>query len=416
MWILRTVTKSAISSETDPTVRGVMATTERHPTPEEQDQGLARLTRLSGKRRLQRRWIGFTVAVVVIAGSGLIWRFGPGRSNRDLTPYTVEARQGSLPGVISASGELEAERSVNVSPNKQGRLEQLFVEEGDQVRKGDVVARMDNNDYLDRLQELKALARQAKAEYQTSAIDYKRQEWLYKQGGGAISFLEYNASRSRYLKNLEAFNAAKERVQQREVEGDELMVRAPFSGTITARYAEPGAFVTPTTAASATAGATSASVVELSEGLLVAAKVPESDIGRIRIGQKASVRVDAFPDQDFAAQVSEIAPRAEKQDNVTSFEVKLKLINPSPRLLIGMNADVDFQTGRTATRTLVPTVAIVTENGKPGVLEVAKNDQPRFQPVELGSSSGSQTAIVSGLEPGTRLFIDLPPWAAQQRD
>ena len=81
-----------------------------------------------------------------------------------------------------------------------------------------------------------------------------------------------------------------------------------------------------------------------------------------------------------------------------------------------MNADVDFQTGRTSTRTLVPTVAIVTKKGKPGVLEVGKNEQPRFQPVELGSSSGSQTAIVSGLEPGTRLFIDLPPWAAQQRD
>ncbi|MFL0770521.1 MAG: efflux RND transporter periplasmic adaptor subunit [Prochlorococcus sp.] len=393
-----------------------MATTERHPTPDEQEQGLARLTRLSGKRRQQRRWIGITAAVVLLAGAGLFWKLGPGRGNRDLTPYTVEARQGSLPGVISASGELEAERRVNVSPNKQGRLEQLFVEEGDRVKKGDVLAQMDNYDYLDRLQELQALKRQANAEYKTSANEYKRQEWLYKQGGGAISFLEYNASRSRYLTNLEALNAAKERLQQREVEGGELMVRAPFSGTITARYAEPGAFVTPTTTASATAGATSSSVVELSEGLLVAAKVPESDIGRIRIGQKASVRVDAFPDQKFSAEVSEIAPRAEKQDNVTSFEVKLKLLNRSPRLLIGMNADVDFQTGRTATRTLVPTVAIVTKKGKPGVLEVGKNEQPRFQPVELGSSSGSQTAIVSGLEPGTRLFIDLPPWAAQQRD
>jgi len=75
---------------------------------------------------------------------------------------------------------------------------------------------------------------------------------------------------------------------------------------------------------------------------------------------------------------------------------------------------VDFQTGSTAPSTLVPTVAIVTENGKPGVLLVGKNDQPRFQAVELGASSGSQTAILKGIQPGTKVFIDLPPWAKKR--
>ena len=111
--------------------------------------------------------------------------------------------------------------------------------------------------------------------------------------------------------------AAKERIQQLQEEGRQLVIRAPFSGTITARYAEPGAFVTPTTSASTNAGATSSAVVELSQGLEVVARVPESDIGRIAIGQKAQIRVDAFPDERFQARVSEIAPRAEKQDNVT---------------------------------------------------------------------------------------------------
>ncbi len=174
--------------------------------------------------------------------------------------------------------------------------------------------------------------------------------------------------------------------------------------------------MTPTTAASATAGASSSSLVELSEGMEVNAKVPESDIGRIRIGQNASVRVDAFPEQRFMARVSEIAPRAAKTENVISFAVKLNLIKPSPQLLIGMSADVDFQTGKTAPSTLVPTVAIVTEKGKPGVLLVGQKNQPRFQAVELGTSSGSKTAILSGLKPGTRIFIDLPPWAKPKRD
>ena len=110
-----------------------------------------------------------------------------------------------------------------------------------------------------------------------------------------------------------AMTAAQERVEQLAQTRRELDIRAPFAGTITARYAEPGAFVTPTTAASATAGATSSWIVELSQGLEVSARVPESDIGRIAIGQAAQISVDGFPDERFQAQVSEMAPRAGKQ-------------------------------------------------------------------------------------------------------
>jgi HlyD family secretion protein len=172
--------------------------------------------------------------------------------------------------------------------------------------------------------------------------------------------------------------------------------------------------VTPTTTASATAGATSSSIVELAQGLEVVAKVPESDIGRVRLGQSATVRVDAFPDQRFEARVKRITPRAVKLNNVTSFDVVLRLVGDTPQLRIGMTADVGFETGQVQANTLVPTVAIVTESGRPGVLLVGKNNQPNFQPVELGISSGKNTQILSGLKSGTRVFIDLPPWAKKR--
>ena len=126
------------------------------------------------------------------------------------------------------------------------------------------------------------------------------------------------------------------------------------------------------------------------------------------------MRVDAFPDERFEAKVAEIAPRAEKKDNVTSFEVTLNLLAPPPKLRIGMTADIDFDIGQSAINTLVPTVAIVTENGVPGLLVIGQNDQPRFQAVELGNSSGSKTAIIKGITPGKRVFIDLPPWAKKK--
>ncbi|WP_115019848.1 efflux RND transporter periplasmic adaptor subunit [Synechococcus sp. UW140] len=385
-----------------------MATpTSLRPTPLS-DKGLTPLIRLSGLRR-RRRTLAALAGASLLLGAGFVWFLGPGRNNRDLSAYTVAAERGTLPGVVTASGELEAVRRVNVSPRRQGLLEALLVDEGDAVSKGQVLARMDPGDFRDRLDELQALERQAQADFDARAADYRRRKTLYERG--AISAADLDDFRARYLTSRASLAAARERIQQRDVEGDELLIRAPFAGKITQRFAEPGAFVTPTTAASASAGATSASIVELSQGLEVAAKVPESDIGRIRIGQNASVRVDAFPDQRFSAQVKEIAPRAIKTDNVTSFEVELDLVDPAPDLRIGMTVDVDFQTGSTRPSTLVPTVAIVTESGKPGVLLVGDQDQPRFQAVELGSSSGSQTAILDGVKPGTQVFIDLPPWA-----
>lgn len=391
-----------------------MVRIEQRPTSPPMEEPLLGLQQTNAKRS-QRRTGLIVLVVAVLAGGGLFWRFGPaGNSSRDLTPFTVEATRGSLSGVVTASGELKAVRRVNVSPRNRGLLDQLLVDEGDEVAANQVLAVMDRGDILDRLDERRALLRQAEANFRAKQDDFKRRESLFRDG--VLSADDFNTIRNDMVAAEAQVIAARERIEQLEEENRQLLIRAPFPGTITARYADPGAFVTPTTTASTNAGATSSSVVELSQGLEAVARVPESDIGRIVIGQDADVRVDAFPDERFKARVSEIAPRAQKQDNVTSFEVELELIDPPAKLLIGMTADVDFKTGRSPARTLVPTVAIVTENGTPGVLLVADDQQPRFQKVDLGSSSGDQTAILKGLQPGTRVFIDLPPWAKQERD
>jgi len=363
----------------------------------------------------KRLWAGLLAGAVVIGGGGaLISQRRSASQQRSLDTYTVLARQGSLPGVITASGELEAFRKVNVSPKRQGVLEKLYVEEGDSVQAGQALALMDSGDLNDRLDELRAQLRSAKAQLNRSQSELQRRGALIRQGG--ISLDDYNTARSAFLVDKAAVEAAQQRLEQRMKEQGDLTVRAPFAGVVTARFADPGAFVTPTTSASASAGASSSSIVELAQGLEALAKVPESDIGRIQVGQNASVRVDAFPDRRFPARVRQIAPRAEKLNNVTSFEVKLQLINPPPELRIGMTADIDFSTGNLASRTLIPTVAVVTEQGKPGVLLVGPGNQPTFQAVTLGASSGKDTQILEGLQSGTRVFIDLPPWTKKKRE
>ena len=362
--------------------------------------------------RRRRLWAGALGAVVLLAAAGL-WQRQQATANRNLERYTVLARAGTLPGEVTATGELEAVQRVNVSPKRQGILEALFVEEGDQVRSGQPLARMDAGDLEDRIGEARSNLELAQAQLLRTRSEWERRRELYRRS--AISADDYNRALSAYRADEAAVAAARQRLDQRLVERRELLVRAPFAGVISQRYADPGSFVTPTTTAAAVAGATSSSIVELAEGLEVVAKVPESDIGRIRLGQNATVRVDAFPDRRFAAQVKRITPRAVKVNNVTSFDVVLRFLEPVPQLRIGMTADIGFQTGAVRADTLVPTVAVVTEDGRPGVLVVGRDRQPSFQPVELGVSSGRDTQILSGLPSGSRVFVELPPWAKKRR-
>ena len=361
----------------------------------------------------RRRVLAGAAAGLVLVGAVAIGQQKRGNTTRQLESYTVVADAGSLPGVVNATGELEAEKRVNVSPKRQGVIDALYVEEGDLVVKGQPLALMDSGDLQDRLSELNANLRSTQAQLSRSRSELERNQSLYRQR--AISLSDFNTVRSTFLVDQSAVEAARQRLKARKVEKQELIVRAPFSGVISQRYADPGSFVTPTTTASATAGATSSSIVELAQGLEVVAKVPESDIGRIRLGQGASVRVDAIPDRSFPSRVKRITPRAIKVNNVTSFDVVLRLLEPPGALRIGMTADVGFQTGQIQAKTLIPTVAVVTEDGRPGVLLVGEGNQPKFQPVELGISSGKSTQILSGLTSGTRVFIDLPPWAKKRK-
>ncbi|MDP4682996.1 MAG: biotin/lipoyl-binding protein, partial [Cyanobium sp. MAG_255] len=119
----------------------------------------------SPRRPWQRRrlWAAAAAGLVLVAGIGLVQR-QRGTSQANLEAYTVLAASGDLPGVVSASGELEAEKRVNVSPKRQGVIEELYVEEGDPVDRGQALARMDRGDLDERLAELRAQLRSAQAQ------------------------------------------------------------------------------------------------------------------------------------------------------------------------------------------------------------------------------------------------------------
>jgi HlyD family secretion protein len=203
--------------------------------------------------------------------------------------------------------------------------------------------------------------------------------------------------------------AAYARLQEAQIALQDSIIRAPFNGIITQKYADEGAFVTPTTSSSSNASATSTAIFAIAKDLEVKALVPEIDISRLVNGQSVEIVADAYPEQVFKGKVSLISPEAIVEQNVTSFEVRVALDTGKEELRSGMNADLTFLANELKNVLAVPTVAIVTQKGgRRGVLVVGADNQPEFREVKIGASLQNKTQILEGLKRGERIFIETP--------
>ena len=316
---------------------------------------------------------------------------------KDISNYVVDVEKGLLSESINSSGEIKAIKTVKISPRKPGFIKTLIVEEGDKVIKDQLLGTLDDKEFKYKLKELKIINDKQKS-------DFSRREYLFNEG--AISKENFEDFKNRY-------NTANAKLNDAISEESFYLVKSPFSGTITSKYAEIGSYVAPIANMSSNTSAKNF-IYELSDGIELVAKVPESDIGRIKIGQEASVRIESYPSKKYQAKIIKIAPRAIKDNNVTSFEVTLRFKEISDNIKIGMTADLEFKVENGIEKILVPTVSIVTEKGKKGILKLDKDNFPKFEEVEFGITSGSKTSVINGLKPGEKIFIDIPPWSKRK--
>ncbi|MBW4457210.1 MAG: efflux RND transporter periplasmic adaptor subunit [Nostoc indistinguendum CM1-VF10] len=399
-----------------------------------------------------------------------VWSTAP---KADITNLTVAVASKDLAVQIKANGVVQAVRKINLSPKEAGRIAQLYVDEGDRVEQGELVARMESEQFQAQVNQYKAaLAKatadlaqkragsrpeeiaeaqarvataqanvaEAQAQLNRAGEELKRNQLLAQEGAISQNSLGDFLSKERQARaNLEA-QAARLREQRESLEKlrngtrpeeiaqakadvaqalaqlryyetqlENTSIRALFAGTITRRFAQEGDFVTPTTSASSSDGATSASIAELSSGLEVEAKVPEASMARIRPGQHVEIRADAYPDDVFKGRVRLIAPSAVKEDSVTSIRVKVALQTGQNKLKSGLNVKLSFLGDQISNALVVPLAAIVTKkDGQTGVLVPDEKNQATFRSVTVGSTSGDQAQILSGVSKGERIFIRPP--------
>jgi HlyD family secretion protein len=187
-------------------------------------------------------------------------------------------------------------------------------------------------------------------------------------------------------------------------------ITAPFAGFVTKKYADIGAFVSPSMGGGSGASASSSSILTLSSDRnQTIVNIAESQIGKIKPGQTVTLTVDAFPGERFAAKVDRIAPKASVSQNVTSFEVYVALTYPAAeKLKAGMNADAQFAIGNLANALLVPNAAVVRQAQGEGVYILGVDRQPKFQAIATGVTVSGKTEVKSGLQGSEQILISPP--------
>jgi HlyD family secretion protein len=375
------------------------------------------------RRPLWKRWWIWALVVAMVVGAGLAIR----GSN---APLAVEiatvaaAYPSSSVAVLNATGRVSAARRASVSSKGTGRLEWLGVQEGQMVKEGDVIARLENRDVAAQREQAAAQTQaaranlaQGQAELEDAQSALKRAEDLAKQN--FISGSALDTAQARYNKARAVIDALKAQInvalaneRAAGVSYDQTLIRAPFTGIVLTKSANVGDIVTPFSSAAGTTGA----VVTMAdmETLEVEADVSEAAISKIRVGQPAEIQLDAFPDLRLRGEVSRIVPTVDRSK--ATLLVKVSFVERDPRVLPDMSAKIAFLSrGLTADeRKPVAAVrpdAVVKRDGRDVVYVVAKNDKGdgervRAQPVTVGAKVGDLVRV--NLEPGTRV-VSSPP-------
>jgi HlyD family secretion protein len=361
------------------------------------------------------------VAAVVVLGGVVAYNVNAQRSGQVLV-QTQKAGRRELVSVVSASGEIKPKRYVNISANVSGRIEQLLIKEGDTVRKGQVLARIDSTRIaaVERqsaaaLEGAKADLARAEADLEVSRLAFERTKKMHADK--LVSDQAFDQADAELKMKTAAVNAQKKRIIQQDAmlasnrdDLEKTNVLAPMNGVVTSLPKEEGETVIGAQSFSPTVIMT---VADLSV-MEVEIMVDETDIRNVRIGQAAEVRVDALEGIKIKGDVTEIGssaiPRGLTSQQVSStntanqakdFKVEVTLKDPPASLRPGLNATTDITTARKENVLAVPIQAVVVreinKQGKvmdPAAVQASETD-PTVPP-EKGQEKEGVFVIVGG--------------------
>ncbi|MEO8231104.1 MAG: efflux RND transporter periplasmic adaptor subunit [Ignavibacteriota bacterium] len=319
----------------------------------------------------------------------------------------VLQKPGQTSASLTASGYVVAQRKAAIASKGTGRLIFLGVVEGDQVKKNQVIGRLENNDIVAQLDQAKANLSLQQAGLTDAQNTFSRVQDLFNKG--LSSQQEFDQAQSNLNRVLASIEVAKAGIRVAEVSLENTLIRAPFDGTVLTKNAEVGEIVAPF--GGSTTSKTAVVTIADMKSLLVEADVSESNIEKISANQDCEITLDAYPEKSYSAYVFKIVPTADRSKATVLVKVGFKKYDS--RVLPEMSAKVSFFTEPVDTSIanqkpilVIPESAIRNENGKNYVFTIADNKAVKNE-ITTGQKLGSYFEVLSGLQSGQKVIDSL---------
>jgi len=365
-------------------------------------------------RSNKRTYLIIAIVIVLLAGFFLF-------NDSSVKVKTLIITTSSLSGqdaILTGQGYVVAQVKAAISSKATGRLDALYVIEGDVVKAGDIIGKIESNDvqaFLSQQQAqmdvINASLTNAQAEYEEANTAYIRQQSLLS--GGAGTQAELDMAQARWKRAQAQIRSAQAQLKAQEsaikaarVQVENTVIRAPFDGTVLTKNANVGEVITALGAAAGARGA----VVTLADmtSLEVEADVSESSLSKISQNQPVEISVSAIADKRYPGFVSKIIPTADRGKGTV--KVKIRFNELDETVLPEMAAKVNFlrndagKTEKEAPKILIPKSAVLNVNGKMIVFIVGPGSKAQEQVIKTGKTFGDYYEVISGLAPGATLI------------
>jgi HlyD family secretion protein len=398
----------------------------------------------NGKKKRRKRIIIISVVVaIVLVFVGALAAFNRGGTKIDPSKL-AKVEKGDLAKSVVATGKVTPITKVEVKSKASGIVKKLYVEYGDTVKKGQLLAQLDKDEIQAQVDQSRAALQSSEANLASSQADYERAKvdaegpdvpLLKRQydrsvemaKDGVVSASTLDDADKNYQMALNKQNVSKAQVivlkaKIAQAQADVVHNRAnlaqleeqlsytdivsPIDGIVLSRDVEMGDAVS----SILVLGSSATLVMTLGDTseVYVKGKVDESDIGKVYLGQPARIKVESFKDKTFYGKVTKISPMGVEKDNVTTFEVRVSINNPGGELKAEMTANAEIILDEHKNVLQIPEGAIIYDKDKKASVEIpdpkAKDGKKKLA-LNIGISNGAKTEVLSGLKEGDQVVL-----------
>lgn len=338
----------------------------------------------------KRKKLILLIPLIILVSGVVYWRIISVRKEQEKNIQTVTVKRMTLKEEIAATGRIQALKSVDVKSEVSGKIINLKVDEGDYVKKGDLIAQLDST-------EAELNYHKAESNYLTTKANFERQKVLFEKEFVTRGQLE--AAENNFKQAESDYLSAKENL-------DKTRIYAPMSGQVIKKYLEEGNVIA-SGVSFVSSGNNIFTIADVTHKY-VETQVDEVDIGNIREGTPALITVDAYPDKNFTGKVTQVSPMASIEQNLTFFNVKVEIFDPSNLLRVNMSADVKIIPRKKENALAIPLEALKGKKNDYYVLVKRNPKKIEKQAIKIGIENDRYVEVVEGLKENDEILLKEP--------